>query len=314
MTNHQPSQPGNELSSEELESRCAECERLLHLREQELNLLKLLSEKILAETEVRKILDIVATYATELVQGENCIIPVLDASREFYTYVAGCGEQAQTMIGVQFDADIGMCGWVLTHEIPILFGESRNWWQDETITWEVGDETMILVPLMGKNKIIGGITVMGKRSDTSFTERDMDLLILFANHASIAIEKAQLFEELKCSTISLEQELDCHKKTETAALQIQSELKQEIANLQARLQEQAIQIKIANREFNDCLETANQDLRAPINSIRTSAEELLSEDKEKISAQSINRLNDIITAISNVGTALDELLDRSRNS
>jgi PAS domain-containing protein len=86
-----------------------------------------------------------------------------------------------------------MCGWVLQHERSLLFGEASLCWLDEATAWEKGQQSAILVPLFGKKQIIGGLSALGKKDGGSFTQHDLDLLTMFANQVSTAIENAILF-------------------------------------------------------------------------------------------------------------------------
>src|SRR5208283_2728004 len=91
---------------------------------------------------------------------------------------------------------VGMCGWVLQNEKSLFFGESSPFWLDEGPPWEEGQQSAILVPLFGKKQIIGGLSALGKKGGGSFSLHDLDLLTMFANQVSIAIENATLFHQL----------------------------------------------------------------------------------------------------------------------
>ncbi len=54
-----------------------------------------------------------------------------------------------------------------------------------------------MVPLFGRKQIIGGLSALGKKGGGSFTPHDLDLLTMFANQVSTAIENAGLFHQLQ---------------------------------------------------------------------------------------------------------------------
>lgn len=60
----------------------------------------------------------------------------------------------------------------------------------------IGINSDLAVPLSYKNKSIGVLTIISKRKNY-FTERDMNVLKLFAQMASLAIRKTQLYDETK---------------------------------------------------------------------------------------------------------------------
>ena len=78
-----------------------------------------------------------------------------------------------------------------------MFGESSPFWLDEKTAWEEGQQSALLVPLFGRNKIIGGLSALGKKGGGSFSQHDLDLLNMFANQVSTAIENAILFQQVK---------------------------------------------------------------------------------------------------------------------
>ncbi|MDH3371181.1 MAG: sensor domain-containing diguanylate cyclase, partial [Gammaproteobacteria bacterium] len=65
--------------------------------------------------------------------------------------------------------------------------------------WEKEAGSIILVPLFGKRRFLGGISGINKIGAKDFSQRDLDLLTLFAHQVSNAIENAQLFDQLNKS-------------------------------------------------------------------------------------------------------------------
>ncbi len=55
----------------------------------------------------------------------------------------------------------------------------------------------MLVPLISRGRIIGGLSAMGKAGGGSFTQTDMKLLTIIASQVGIAIENAQMVRELR---------------------------------------------------------------------------------------------------------------------
>jgi len=185
----------NELLRQALDG--TECGRqLLHQRDKFTRLIKL-GKDIVAELDTQKVLAEVAEAARELVDAEMLLVPIIEADRKKYTYLATSGPGSADMLGASFKIGVGMCGWVLKHQRPLLFGEPDEWWMDEKTQWEKGQQSALLVPLIGEKQIIGGLSGIGKAGGGSFTMHDLDVLNLFANQVSAAIENAKLFQELE---------------------------------------------------------------------------------------------------------------------
>ena len=162
----------------------------------EFSLLLEVSKLVVSELDLDMVLKLVAEKALDLVQAETVLIPMLDERRERYTYQAAAGANAESILAESFPIQVGMCGWVLKNEQSLLFGDSTPFGMDETTSWERGQPSALLVPLMGRKRIIGGLSALGKRGGGSFSKHDLELMTLFANQVSTAIENAMLFREL----------------------------------------------------------------------------------------------------------------------
>ncbi|HEY9052853.1 MAG TPA: hypothetical protein VIQ03_14980, partial [Gammaproteobacteria bacterium] len=107
----------------------AEYDRLqleLEQKKSEVDLINQVVKEISALLDLDKILPIVAEKARTLISAESLIVPIIDKSREHYTYLAASGKNAEAIIGQTFSVNIGMCGWVLSHEQALLFGENST--------------------------------------------------------------------------------------------------------------------------------------------------------------------------------------------
>jgi GAF domain-containing protein len=63
----------------------------------------------------------------------------------------------------------------------------------------LGMTSLAYVPLIYGWEDIGGLTVIHKESGLTFDQRDLDILHLYARHASEVLLNSQLFEAVKCS-------------------------------------------------------------------------------------------------------------------
>ena len=169
------------------------CGKAMLQQEDEFSRLLSVSKLIVSELDLSKVFDLVADNAREIVNAELVTVPMLNEERDRYTYVAASGADAAMVRGITLSANVGMCGWVLQHERGLLFGETSSEWLDEKAPWEAGQQSVVLVPLIGRKGIIGGLSALGKQGGGCFTQHDLDLLTMFANQVSIAIDNAQLF-------------------------------------------------------------------------------------------------------------------------
>ncbi len=164
---------------------------------EEFSLLLDFSKLIVAELNLDNVFQLVADKARELVQADIMLVPMLNDRRDKYSYKAASGVEIRDIFEGSFPVSAGMCGWVLHNERSLLFGDSSTCWLDETTAWEEGQQSALLVPLFGRNQIIGGLSALGKKGGGSFNQHDLDLLTMFANQVSSAIENAILFRQVQ---------------------------------------------------------------------------------------------------------------------
>lgn len=161
-----------------------------------LSVIKMINDELANEIDLDKLLLLVATKAREIIQAETLAIPILDTILDEYTYKAAAGKNSNAILNQTFPTTVGMCGWVISQKKPLVLAKDLPWEMDNKIIWEEGMESALLVPLMARGEIIGGLSALGKEGGGSFTQEDFDLLHLFAQQISIAIDNAKIFYEL----------------------------------------------------------------------------------------------------------------------
>ncbi len=174
----------------------------------EMELLLAIGKYLVSETKLEVLLRMVADYARDLVDAETLAVPLIDFGAGEYEYQAASGKNAGLLEGRRLPLGAGMCGWVLANRQPLFFGEGGRLPIGDNSAWERGKESALLVPLIAGGRIIGGLSALGKRAGASFTARDQDLLTLFANQVSVAIENARIIADLNHHREKLEDALD----------------------------------------------------------------------------------------------------------
>ena len=174
-------------------------ESQLRDREFEIAMLRETAEAISSQLDLENVFQVVADHARKLILAETVLIPVLDQKLAQYTYRAGCGKNADEIVGQSLPLDTGVCGWVWRNKRPWWHGVLKELDEEERNRWEKEAGTIILVPLIGKRHFLGGIAGINKIGSKDFTQRDLDLLSLFAHQVSYTIENAELFDQLNKS-------------------------------------------------------------------------------------------------------------------
>ncbi len=163
---------------------------------------------VTTETDLDTLLQLVADSAREVIEAQTLVVPIIDFERGEYIYHSASGLNAEVIAGQSFPLNIGMCGWVLSNQAPLLFGHGSDLPMGNKTAWEEGMESALLVPMISRGKIIGGLSGLGKTGGRSFSNRDLEMLSLFANQASVAVENAQILKQLTRQQDELEDVLE----------------------------------------------------------------------------------------------------------
>jgi GAF domain-containing protein len=115
------------------------------------------------------------------------------------------GESNQGLIGRTFPLDEGIAGYVVMTGQPLAVSNVR---QDVRFNQDFAKSTgyvpnsLLAMPLLSGERILGVMEVLDKIDASSFGMQDMELLGLFARQAAIAIEQSQGLSSIQTSLIS----------------------------------------------------------------------------------------------------------------
>jgi GAF domain-containing protein len=96
--------------------------------------------------------------------------------------------------GYRIPKTMGVAGWVATHAEPLIVDRPRlddRFYSRVDETFGFKTTSLICVPLLSQDKVIGVIEVLNKFSQQSFNEVDLDLLSILAHIAAEAIERME---------------------------------------------------------------------------------------------------------------------------
>ena len=109
----------------------------------------------------------------------------------------------------------GLVGYAALHREPVLVPDVS---QDPRYIKVVEDvRSELAIPLMLKDRCIGVIDLESPEPD-AFSKRDVEILTLLAGQAAVAIENANLYEELRANQERLEKEVRFAQRVQMALL------------------------------------------------------------------------------------------------
>jgi two-component system sensor histidine kinase HydH len=152
---------------------------------------------ITSTLDVEQLLAIIAQNCAQSLHAQSCAIrliniPEIPQHKTTASYNAA-GDPLHSP-----DTRLGnaIAGRVGRDQLPILIRDSRR--DNELTACAEGEACSIIsVPLLFRNKIIGIITMYNKADGRPFTESDLQFLTTVASGASVAIENAAMYERME---------------------------------------------------------------------------------------------------------------------
>jgi GAF domain-containing protein len=147
-----------------------------------------------SEQSFRALLGAIVEVARSIFGARASSILLLDEEADELVFEAVVGEGEDTLLGTRFPAGKGIAGWVLATRTPLVIEDVQ---QDPRFAADVAEGTgyvpsgLMAAPLLHDEAALGVLSVLDRPEQSLFSLREMELLGLFANQASIAVDLLQ---------------------------------------------------------------------------------------------------------------------------
>lgn len=135
--------------------------------------------------------------AAEITDAEAGSILLYDGTaRQLYFQVATNIDQP-TMRGLIVPLEGSIAGWIVTNRQTVRTEEAhkdKRFFSDVEQTTGFPTQSLLGVPLITKEKVVGALEVLNKHCG-KFTDEDENLLMVLGAQAAVAIENARLFQQ-----------------------------------------------------------------------------------------------------------------------
>ena len=141
-------------------------------------------------------------YQADALATDRVLINLVDQDAEEVVHFArgGKGEDPVELIPYR-ELWEGLSGWVLRNKEPALSShgipDPRESQEVQNKRAKAGVGDVIVAPLIFRDQVLGTITAANRPEQRRFTARDVELLMTVAQHTTVAIENAWLFEEMQ---------------------------------------------------------------------------------------------------------------------
>jgi signal transduction histidine kinase len=119
-----------------------------------------------------------------------------DASRQLYFQVSTNIDEP-TRRGIMVPLEGSIAGWIVNNRKPVRITDVREdsrFFGDVAQTTGFATESILGIPLVTKNKIVGVLEALNKQKG-KFSNADESMLLVLGAQAAVAIENARLFQQ-----------------------------------------------------------------------------------------------------------------------
>jgi signal transduction histidine kinase len=135
--------------------------------------------------------------AADITKAEAASILLYDdTARQLYFQIATNIDEP-TMRGLIVPLDKSIAGWIVTNRQSVRIDDAHKderFFGDVDQTIEYSTKSLLGIPLITKNKVVGVLEVVNKKRGR-FTDPDESMLTVLGAQAAVAIENARLFQQ-----------------------------------------------------------------------------------------------------------------------
>jgi GAF domain-containing protein len=139
----------------------------------------------------RPLLQAIVEVARAIFAAKAASIMLLDEPAGELVFEAVTGEGEDTLIGRRIPSSAGIAGWVAESRQPLVVEDVAS---DPRFAADTARRTgyvpkgLMAVPLLHEDRVLGVLNVLDRPAQRRFSVAEMDLLGLFANQASVALD------------------------------------------------------------------------------------------------------------------------------
>ncbi len=156
------------------------------------------TQTITSEVDLVVLLDKIMYAALNVMDAADGSLILLDEDSNELVFVVVRGSTREALQGYRIPKDMGIAGWVVTHAEPQVVNKARldhRFSSHVDATFNFQTDSLMCVPLIAQDRMLGVIEVLNKFSGQDFNEADFNLLTILAHIAAEAIYKVDKMSE-----------------------------------------------------------------------------------------------------------------------
>jgi GAF domain-containing protein len=150
-------------------------------------------------TEHAALLELIVQAAMHVLRAQAGSLYLVDEDQQALVWEVALGERAAGLVGQRIPLGQGVAGWVAATGQAIAVADVQQdprWAQDVGRAVGYLPRTMLAVPLLLGDRVIGVLQLLDKDGGRPFDAADMATLGLFANQAAVAIDQSRVMRSL----------------------------------------------------------------------------------------------------------------------
>lgn len=146
-----------------------------------------------------RLLELVVQIAARVIHAATASMLLIDQGTQDLAFVVAYPHQLSDLASVRVPVGEGIAGLVALTGQPMAVSQARD---DPRHASSIAEKTgyrpdsLVCVPLLYADEVIGVLELMDKQGATSFDASDMETLGLFAQLAAVAIEQSRMRTDL----------------------------------------------------------------------------------------------------------------------
>jgi len=154
--------------------------------------------------ELDALLQLIAERSARLTGADKSLIMLVDTEAKKLTKAVGFGFAPGQIESITYqEVQDGISGWVLKERTPTISEDILTDPRSTGLALQMAKKehergkSIAVAPLLIKDKVIGTLTVINNVGKPAFSQDDLDLVVMLASQAAIAIENARLYEAVQ---------------------------------------------------------------------------------------------------------------------
>jgi putative nucleotidyltransferase with HDIG domain len=147
--------------------------------------------------DINDLFQLIVETSMSCAKAEKGSLMIVDQKKKELVVKVALGVDSELIKDKKKNMVDGITGWVCKNKKPLIIKDLRF---DTRFSFQFDDKytttSLISLPILFKNKLLGVINITNKMNKEPFTTDDLHLMTSLAQNAAIAIENARLYDDL----------------------------------------------------------------------------------------------------------------------